>query len=160
MCLICDNPTATVQDYLEHTLDLIRRHGWTVLTVSGDRLHAPLAYTVGLTGYGKPELVVTGMRQVPATRCLNVVAGHLLHSQPPAPGGRLPVQVGPAEEVRACEVVELPNPDAHLFTATALFGPHVQALQLVWPDDRGRYPWERGHRAGRGGQPVLGPRAT
>lgn len=32
----------------------------------------------------------------------------------------------------------------------------VQAVQLVWADDRGRWPREVGHR---GPQPVLGPRA-
>ncbi|MGV0838318.1 DUF4262 domain-containing protein [Mycolicibacterium thermoresistibile] len=40
-----------------------------------------------------------------------------------------------------------------------LFGPQVRALQLVWADDRGRWPWERGWMHGRRKQPVLGVRA-
>jgi hypothetical protein len=56
-------------------------------------------------------------------------------------------------------VVALPHPEAHLLTAVELYGHEVRALQLVRADDRGRWPWERGHRGGRGGQPVLGPRA-
>jgi hypothetical protein len=36
----------------------------------------------------------------------------------------------------------------------------VRGLQMVWADDRDRWPWERGFRGRRGGQPVLGPRTT
>jgi hypothetical protein len=46
----------------------------------------------------------------------------------------------------------------HLLTAVALHGPAVRGLQMVWADDRSRWPWERGFRGRRGGQPVLGPR--
>ncbi|MGQ0778962.1 MAG: DUF4262 domain-containing protein [Pseudonocardiales bacterium] len=31
-------------------------------------------------------------------------------------------------------------------TAVALFGREFRALQLVWADDRGHWPWERGFR--------------
>ena len=60
------------------------------------------------------------------------------------------------------EVVELPHPDAHLVTAVSLFrGAAVRALQIVWSDDHGHWPWEVGFRSGRGrGQPVLGPRSV
>lgn len=51
------------------------------------------------------------------------------------------------------------RPQDHLSTALALYGDEVRALQLVWPDARGRYPWDRGHRAVRAGQPLLGRRA-
>jgi Domain of unknown function (DUF4262) len=39
-------------------------------------------------------------------------------------------------------------------------GPHFAALQLVYADDRGHWPWDAGFRGGRGGQPVLGARST
>ncbi|HVE95523.1 MAG TPA: hypothetical protein VNA67_00795 [Pseudonocardiaceae bacterium] len=38
-------------------------------------------------------------------------------------------------------------------------GSDIRALQVVWADDRGPWPWHGGFRGGRGGQPVLGPRA-
>jgi hypothetical protein len=63
-------------------------------------------------------------------------------------------------EGRALEVVALPHPETHLFIATGLYCEEaVTALQLVWADEQRRWPWERGHGGGRGGQPVLGPRA-
>jgi hypothetical protein len=46
----------------------------------------------------------------------------------------------------------------HLPLAAAINGPGFAALQLVYADDRGHWPWDVGFRGGRGGQPVLGAR--
>jgi hypothetical protein len=145
----------TYQDYLDHMRALMVRHGWAVQQVEGDRIHPPYAYTLGLTDCGLPELVITGMALSRAARLLNRVAEHTIHAEPPAAGEQIPLVGGPL-----VEIVELPHPDAHLDTAVALFGRTLRALQLVWADDRGRWPWERGFRGGRGGQPVLGPRQS
>ncbi|WP_118913770.1 DUF4262 domain-containing protein [Mycobacterium shigaense] len=56
------------------------------------------------------------------------------------------------------EVVEVEHPDVHLKFAVGLFGPRVRALQLVWADDKGRWPWDAGWGHGRRRQPVLGVR--
>lgn len=154
LCWTCDHPGSTYRDYLDHLRALIIRHGWAVQGVERDHSHPPWAYTVGLTGFGQPELVVTGLALGRATELLNGVAAHVLHACAPTPGERIPLRSGPV-----VEIVELAHPEAHLETVIALHGTQVRALQLVWADDRGRFPWERGHRGGRGGQPVLGPRA-
>lgn len=153
MCWTCDHPGATYQDHLDHMRGLMVRHGWAVQGVEGDRIHPPYAYTLGLTECGLPELVVTGMPLPRAAALLNSVAQHVVHAEPPAVGERIPLIGGPL-----VEIVELPHPDAHLNTAVALFAGELRALQLVWADDRGHWPWERGFRGMRGGQPVLGPR--
>jgi Domain of unknown function (DUF4262) len=57
-------------------------------------------------------------------------------------------------------IVEVTEPTAHLGIALAIFGPEIRALQLVHADDRGHWPWEVGFRGRRGGQPVLGIRAS
>lgn len=57
------------------------------------------------------------------------------------------------------EVVEVEHPDVHLRFAVDLFGPRISALQLVWADERGRWPWAPGWGHGRRRQPVLGRRA-
>lgn len=57
------------------------------------------------------------------------------------------------------EAVEVQHPLEVLLVAVSLFGTTVRGLQLVWADDRGRWPWDPGHRARRSGQPVLGERA-
>lgn len=154
MCWTCDHPGTTQTDFHDHMADLIDRYGWAVQYVERDRDHPPFAYTVGLTLIGRPELVMTGMPARRVHPLLNDRAATLRRDGPPSPGERFSIAGGPT-----VEVVELAVPDAHLDTAVALFGADtVRALQLAWADDRGRWPWERGHRAGRGGQPVLGVR--
>lgn len=154
MCWQCDHPEGDAEDYLRQVvLPTIDQCGWLVQAVGGSRLYAPFAYTVGLTGRGLPELVVTGLRAEPAAALLNAVAQYCCDRLVLLPGETICVGSGPS-----CEAVGLPHPDVHLFTAVDVYGERVRALQLVWADSRGRYPWEAGHRAGRGGQPVLGPR--
>lgn len=74
---------------------------------------------------------------------------------PPAPGDQLQLGAG-----TVVEIVEVAHPEVHLEAAVALYGASLSALQLATADERGRFPWEAGHRGGRGGQPVLGARAS
>jgi len=132
---------------------LIERYGWAIQYVEPSRTSPPWAYTVGLSGYGEPELVVMGMKSEPAAALLNSMAAHVMHAATPAPGTQVQLNDGPL-----VEFVQLSQPSAHLHTAVQMFGPKIRALQLVHADDRGHWPWHPGYRGGRGGQPVLGPR--
>lgn len=155
MCWQCDHPESTRQDYLDHMQGLIKRFGWAVVGVEGDRIHPAWAYTLGLTPYGKPELVVTGLPLPRATWLLNEVAQYVLETTVPRAGDKVHVEGGPV-----MEVVSVTEPTAHLKVAVELYGSAIQALQLVYADDRGHWPWDAGFRGRhRGGQPVLGARA-
>jgi hypothetical protein len=162
MCWYCDNPDATDEDYLGMIITTIDRFGWAVQSVEGDRLHAPFAYTVGLTLRGLPELAVTGLGGRASAGLLNEFADEFVHRRVPAPGERIPLGDG-----RALEMVCVPHPEAYLFTAISLFEQPegardalpqaVRGLQLAWSDERGRWPWEPGFR---GRQFLMGPRAA
>jgi hypothetical protein len=110
---------------------------------------------VGLAAHDRPELVVTGMPYDRAVDLLNSVAEHALHADAPRPGEVLPLRGGPV-----VEVVRVTEPSVHLAVAAALNGPQFAALQLVYADDRGHWPWESRFHGGRGGQPVLGARTA
>jgi len=156
MCWQCEHPNAKWPDYLDRMRDLIGSSGWAVQSVERFRLHPPWAYTVGLTAAGLPELVATGLSLPRATELLNDVAAHVLHADAPLrPGEQIPLVGGPL-----IEIVELPEPSAHLYVATEIYGKVISALQLVHADHRGHWPWDAGYRGVRGGQPVLGPRAA
>ena len=58
------------------------------------------------------------------------------------------------------EIVRVTEPGVQLKMAAALNGPGFSALQLVYADERGHWPWDSGFRSGHGGQPVLGARAS
>jgi hypothetical protein len=153
MCWQCDHPGATELDYQNHLRQLIGLYGWTVQGVKRDGIHPPWAYTVGLTGYRMPELVVTGMGVTRASQVLNGVAAHVMHAEPPDPGTQAALTGGPL-----VEVVTVDAPWAHLHEAVALYGNRIRGLQLVHADKRGRWPWDRAYQGVRGGQPVLGRR--
>jgi hypothetical protein len=151
MCWSCAHPNG---DYLAHVAGLIRDNGWAVQGMERDGLRPPLAYTVGLTGRGLPELIVTGMGVTRAAHLLNDVAAHLMHAAVPAPGEQVALTGGPL-----IEIVEVAEPATHLPITAALHGKQFRALQLVHADDHQHWPWDSWYRGVRGGQPVLGVRA-
>jgi hypothetical protein len=156
MCWLCDHPEATRDDYYDLLQGKISRNGWTVQYVESER--RPYAYTVGLHDWDVPELLVTGVSPQRASRLLNSVARRLVSGDVPSPGQQMPLTDGPL-----VEIVQVAHPDAHMDWAVAFGGPDIRALQLVWADGRGRWPWSAEFADGRATQPVLGcrtPRAS
>jgi hypothetical protein len=151
MCWQCDHPGATTADYLKELRATVREHGWAVQYVESDR--KPFAYTVGLHDRGLPELLVTGTSPSWAVEVLNCFAREALDGRDLRPGTRVMHDGEPI-----VEVVEVEQPDAHVKWAVAFGGRAVRAIQLVSPDDRGRWPWSPDFDDGRGSQPVLGKR--
>lgn len=152
MCWQCDNPDKTLDDYLAMLRADISARGWVVQYVEDDR--RPLAYTIGLHARDLPELLVTGLPPKHAMWLLNTFAKRISPRQPSA--GR---QYSLPARTRV-ELVDVDHPDAHLNMAIAIEGRDISALQLVWADDRGRWPWAKGFDDGRRIQPVLGKRAV
>lgn len=154
MCWQCDNPQATVDDYLDVVRGIIRDRGWAVQFVEGEQ--RPFAYTIGLHLRDRPELLITGLPPQASARLLNSIASRILQGGIVLkPGMRID---GP--DGLLLEVVEVEHPDVHLRCALAIFDEPLRALQLVWTDDRRRWPWDRGWARGRRRQPVFGRRCT
>lgn len=153
MCGMCEGSTRGAE--LRTMMDLVERYGWAIQFVEGEKVRSQWAYTVGLARHGLPEFVVTGLRPERAGALLNDTAHDALcHDERWEPGQRFRV----SDRLRV-EVVGMPHPEAHLGTVVALFpGQPLEALQLVWCDGRGRWPWNPRFNGGVGGQPVLGPR--
>jgi hypothetical protein len=153
MCWMCDHPSSTIDDYLDHLRSIVLAHGWATQYVEDKP--TPYAYTVGLHECGLPELLVTGVSPQRALRVLNGVARIAVRDDAPVPGDRIQLPAGPL-----IEVVAVDHPDAHMGMAVAFYGVEFSARQLVWADGRGRWPWAAGFSDGRGRQPVLGMRAA
>lgn len=152
MCWMCDYPGRSAADFYAETRANILRDGWSVQYVESDRM--PFAYTVGLTEHRLPELLVTGVSPHHAVDLLNRVALAAVGGTALSAGMQMRLDGGPL-----VEVVEVAQPDAHLYLACAFFGPSITAFQMVWADSQGRWPWVRDFDDGRGSQPVLGARA-
>lgn len=153
MCWQCDSPSGTTEEYLQELRATIRDHGWVVQYVESDK--RPVAYTVGLHSRGLPELMMTGLTAEVACRVLNSI-GHMIVDEGTVLAPAVHIDY---EDRFLIEVVAVEHPDVHLKFAVDIYGPNIRALQLVWADDRGRWPWDAGWGHGRRRQPVLGRRA-
>ena len=131
MCWMCDNPTATFDDYLDEVVrPVVERLGFAVQATESHG--APLAYTVGLTARGAAELVVTGK---PPDDAYDLLTAVLVGEETPMPGRRCDLLNGPA--LWAHEVLR----PGSLVVAAAMY-PRLKAVQLVWADTLGRWPGE------------------
>jgi hypothetical protein len=150
---MCDNPGSTKQELLAEIREQVLRFGWSIQYVESDR--NPYGYTVGLHERGLPELLVTGLLPQPTVALLNEFAEISGQGERLRPGERLTFG-----HILPIEVVRVQTPDAHMDTAVAFYGRQFPALQLVWADGAGRWPWSIGFCDGDAKQPVLGVRAS
>lgn len=154
MCDQCGMAQCNSDDVFERVEAAIATTGFGIVSVLGSARSAEFSYTVGLTEQLLPELIVTAVRPPDAVRLLDIWASYLTEKSAVLPGETL--ETGPW----LLEAVAVDRPAEHLLIADSFYGERVRALQLVWADAAGRWPWEPGHRARRAGQPVLGERAA
>lgn len=117
------------------------------------------SYSVGLwESFGQPEVLVVGLDPAVAADLLEAIADANDGGETFAPGTRH------AGLLQGYQVRFLPLPPAavaeHLGVAVwAHDGAPFQAVQLVYPDKQGRWPWDPAAReAFRDNQPVYGAR--
>jgi hypothetical protein len=139
-------------EHLEMLRGIICDRGWAVVHADDRRF---VAHTVGLADLRLPEVLVTGLLPRRAHHLLNTVADHIVGNGAPAAGARMSLPDG-----TQLEFVAVAAPDVHLPLAAALFGSRAWALQAVWADRRGRWPWAADFNEGGRRQPVLGVRAN
>jgi len=145
-----------MSDFREQALEDLRalaaRYGWAVRHVLGNPVSgsAPFSYTVGLTWRGWPELVVVGLpKEVAEAFLANAVDAQAQHN-PFQPGERTRelTETGDVTFIAAQDV-------SGMTTAKEIVG-EFSALQLVWPDSAGSYPWDSAYRNASDAQPLLG----
>lgn len=144
-----------MEDYIAKLDAIIEKHGYAVQSVMDN---PSMSYTVGLTDLCLPELVMVGVPIPSMQAIINEAVARMQSTQPFAPGqlqselanlplridavhisqvlGRLYMLIG-YEKRRQRQVTEL------------------KVLQLVWPDQDGRYPDDSGYAMPLSGQPLL-----
>ena len=130
----------------------LREVGWTM--VSGKLPGGePYLYSVGLSRWGHPEVVVTGLPTELSQALLTRIAQRYRRDGVVRKVGEkyrdlsLAVMTGLAVEAAGL---------AHLRVAASVMGEDFKAVQIVWPDRAGHFPWEAGADATLR-QPLLGP---
>jgi hypothetical protein len=162
MCSDCDGldeDPVLVRQWLDQQdawyRDTIRTFGWAIQHVCGDGEGSPsVAYTVGLTGFGHPEIAVFGVGQTSAATLLNTLGEQVRSGASLHDGDVIHVRCVPVT------LFELPNPGDVLFTANSVYGRRndnsVPALQAVYPDNDGAWPWEPAYELAPWLQPMPG----
>ena len=127
------NDAEAIRAHLVRIECLIAEHGWAIQGVGG-RTSADLDffYTVGLTAASRSELCLSALSPPLSARVLNAAAK--IH---------LGAELKHGDETRDLASVPLrviSAPELEMNVARALYGPQVQAVQLVWPDEEGNWP--------------------
>ncbi|GLY33609.1 DUF4262 domain-containing protein [Kineosporia sp. NBRC 101731] len=154
MCLKCDGWSD--EAILEKSRSDIELHGWGYVHVEGDGGSPCLTYTVGMTRFhGHPELVVTGLDARQATTLLDDLADQIRCGLRLIAGDRL---VEHCCDVHRLQLVGVDDP-RRLVQAQEIYASAaglVPALQVVYTDDQGHWPWEPDWAGGTWWQPLLG----
>lgn len=148
----------------ESVRETIGEYGWTLFQVPGKSSllpwfrKPPWAYTVGLFHtYGQPEIVIVGVEGPIASRILQDFKDRIKDGETLETGKEY------LEFLESHNCVFRPADRSHyrkrLEAATAFYGEReFPAVQLVWSDPQGRYPWDRGsefEKRLKGFQPLL-----
>ena len=145
-----------MSDPRDHALadisDLVARHGWGIRHVLPDTASAQAAfsYTVGLTHRGWSELIITGLPTTVADVFIRNAVDAQTEQGAFRPGDRTD------ELTESGDVVFIAADEVSGMTATTEIVGAFSALQLVWPDSAGHFPWQAGYRNSRASQPLLG----
>jgi hypothetical protein len=130
--------------------EAIRGGRWRITFVEPDDGVPAFAYTVGLWSYRHPELVVFGLSPDASGALLNVAGRHV------ADGGSVVDDDALDLEGWRLKAFELGNPANVVLWAADYYGPAVRAVQLVYPDVHGVWPWEPDCHLAPGQQPMPG----
>ncbi len=120
--------------------ETIRAHGWALQAVLGDEESPPFVYTVGLAGFGHPELIVFATTQATAAVVLNELGELVRAGERLGAGTRVPLACG------AVHLLSFPDSEHWLFAANDLYrtpgAPPVPVLLVVADGDLEEAPGE------------------
>jgi hypothetical protein len=126
----------------------VEEFGWAVEIVpEGDTEDQPaFAYTVGLmANFGHPELIVFGLEGEDMHTILNSLGERVKAGETLAVGAPISDVLEGGVQVMLRPVADPKSYDDHVGYAIAYYeGRDFPLLQLVWPDEQGRFPGEEG----------------
>lgn len=140
----------------QKVVDDVREYGWHVINVLAEGELPEFSYTIGLfQNYRHPEILVYGLPRDRAHPMVNELGGSIRDGQVFLAGRTY-------DEIlrnHSCTFRIIPQAQylKHLGWAMWFYeGGEFPALQLVYPDSGGRWPWQDGVAEGfRRRQPIL-----
>ncbi|MFI7079721.1 DUF4262 domain-containing protein [Micromonospora sp. NPDC049903] len=145
-------------DFAERQEHILETTGWTVTHIlpgDGDfETTAPFAYPVGLTAHGHPDLITAPLPPEVAHTLLNDLAQRVYYKAERFTHGQRISDLIVGYD--AIIIDGPPTDDLHPGTAIARYGhDQIRLQQLVWPDKKGRFPWNSGYDFEPRAQPLI-----
>lgn len=136
-------PGFDFDSYLVSTMAKIDRYGHVIQGVF-PTINDPgpgFGYTVGLSAVGLPEIILVGLPISVMHSLLNEAAG-LAKETPLTMSDPDRNALHPYDQIIShYPVYFIPAHTEHVGVAQQLYD-NVTAIQLVWPDNQGRFPWD------------------
>jgi hypothetical protein len=147
-------------EYDEQLMANIAAHGWHFVHVAAEENSPPFVFTIGLfEKRNHPEIILMGLPPQAAHGILNVLMVKIFGG-----GERMEPFARHDDVTETFPITFVPVAFEHYeeylgyanWYYGSLPGPYP-ALQLVWPDKSGKFPWEPGYEeAFHALQPILG----
>ena len=151
---IPDDELGQMARALQEIARRVQTQGWTSIFTLLEGHPIGYGYTVGLTwSFGYPEAVVLGLGPDTTGYVLAALARKVAAGERPEPntfvevGLNFPVVLRAVPPEAARERLKVAN----LFYEAGGY----ETVQVVWPDVRGRFPWESGYQRAGSYQPLL-----
>lgn len=156
----------SMEAFLAHAREQIAEHGCMIQNVFPTEASPGIrfAYTVGLAqpnAHGearRPEFLVSGLPSHLAGRILDHYAKRVLEDSESFTSHQIDVEGNTGYPITFLDIT-VANSREHLALANRFYADDlvtgvVPALQIVFPDDAGRWPWDEGSEVGW--TPLLG----
>lgn len=153
-------PPSAEDEYDQRLLDDVKRVGWHTLHIQAEEGSPPFSFTVGhFYKENHPEIIVIGLKPETAQQLLDIAALKIAGGKARIEPHREYSDFTESLSLRFIPV-SLEHYREYLGYANwfygSLPGPYP-ALQMVWPDKAGRFPWEPGFDTTFAPlQPILG----
>lgn len=136
----------------------IQDHGWFVLKVPEDVEGPGFAFTVGLwANYQHPELIIVGLNLDVMHQILNLAGNEVRDGRQRFKAGQLTSELIEGYPCAFAEVALEVYKDYLGYAQWLYRHESFPALQCVWPDQQGYFPWQPQFLdALRTSQPMLG----
>ena len=138
----------------------VKTFGCHIMNILADESGPGWSFSIGLyVNFGHPEVVVVGLKDATARTVINDICERIANGERFIAGGRSDQLIRGAD-VHFLEMALDHFPD-YLGYACWFYSSLPEpfpAIQLVWPDRKGRFSWESGHDDSLERlQPLLGP---
>lgn len=126
---------------IENIEDTIEEHDWAVITVGSGSGNPQFSYTIGLAAMNHPELIIAGISPQISHRLFTDAYNRIKNENLCLVDGSTLTDLA-TMETRFVKVSDAGKKTMMVQAYNHYDSWNFEALQLVWPDVEGNFPWD------------------